>query len=103
MWLWISRCLFVLFAAAFSESLRSFSMPLLEESPFELYSHCAQVIMHFLRPRRDICSRQFNHRCKGISMASFKPEEIKALEAGGNGVSVGTAHSGLFDTRMYTL
>lgn len=33
------------------------------------------------------CSRQFNHRCKGISMASFKPEEIRALENGGNGVS----------------
>ncbi|CAL5223383.1 g5891 [Coccomyxa viridis] len=34
--------------------------------------------------------RQFNHRCKGISMASFKPEEIRALENGGNGVALAT-------------
>ena len=33
------------------------------------------------------CSRQFSHRCKGISMATFKPEEIRALEEGGNGAS----------------
>ena len=32
------------------------------------------------------CSRQFNHRTKGVSMATFKPEEIRALEEGGNGV-----------------
>lgn len=31
-------------------------------------------------------SRQFGHRVKGITMASFKPEEIAALQAGGNQV-----------------
>jgi len=31
-------------------------------------------------------SRQFNHRCKGISMATFKPEEMRAIEEGGNAV-----------------
>ena len=34
-----------------------------------------------------VYSRQFSHRVKGISMSTFKPEEMKALEAGGNGVS----------------
>jgi len=32
------------------------------------------------------CSRQFSHRVKGLSTSTFKPEEIKALEAGGNRV-----------------
>ena len=33
------------------------------------------------------CSRHFGHRCKGISMATFKPEEVQALQAvGGNSV-----------------
>ena len=31
-------------------------------------------------------SRQFNHRCKGVTMATFKPEEIQAIEDGGNAV-----------------
>lgn len=31
-------------------------------------------------------SREFNHRVKSISMATFKPEEVKALQAGGNAV-----------------
>lgn len=31
-------------------------------------------------------SRQFNHRCKGVTMATFKPEEIAAIEDGGNAV-----------------
>ena len=31
-------------------------------------------------------SREFNHRVKGISMSSFKPEEVEALEKGGNKV-----------------
>lgn len=37
-----------------------------------------------------ICSgvhRQFSHRCKGVSMATFKADEVKALEAAGNGVA----------------
>lgn len=34
------------------------------------------------------CSRQFGHRVKGVSMSSFKPDEIKALQEGGNGVSL---------------
>jgi hypothetical protein len=31
-------------------------------------------------------SRQFNHRCKGVTMATFKPEEVAAIEDGGNAV-----------------
>lgn len=31
-------------------------------------------------------SREFNTRVKSISMASFKPEEIKGLQEGGNDV-----------------
>jgi hypothetical protein len=31
-------------------------------------------------------SREFNHRVKSISMATFKPEEIKGLQEGGNKV-----------------
>ena len=31
-------------------------------------------------------SRQFNHRCKGVTMATFKAEEIQAIEDGGNAV-----------------
>lgn len=34
-----------------------------------------------------IRSRQFGHRVKGITMSSFKAEEIAALQAGGNEVS----------------
>ena len=33
-----------------------------------------------------MCSRHFNHRCKGITMATFKPEEMRAIEEGGNAV-----------------
>ena len=33
-----------------------------------------------------MCSRQFNHRCKGITMATFKTEEMRAIEEGGNAV-----------------
>jgi hypothetical protein len=36
--------------------------------------------------RCPINSRQFNHRCKGVTMATFKPEEIQAIEDGGNAV-----------------
>ena len=32
-------------------------------------------------------SRTFGHRVKGVSMSTFKPEEITALQEGGNGVS----------------
>ncbi|KAK9842336.1 hypothetical protein WJX81_007487 [Elliptochloris bilobata] len=32
--------------------------------------------------------RQFNHRCKGITMATFKPEEMRAIEEGGNAVAL---------------
>lgn len=31
--------------------------------------------------------REFNHRVKSISMATFKPEEVKALQEGGNEVA----------------
>ena len=31
-------------------------------------------------------SREFNHRVKSVSMATFKPEEIDALQKGGNQV-----------------
>ncbi|KAK9830238.1 hypothetical protein WJX72_010505 [[Myrmecia] bisecta] len=37
-----------------------------------------------------VCSgvhRQFNHRCKGVSMATFKPDEMKQIELGGNKVA----------------
>lgn len=40
-----------------------------------------------------ICSgvhRQFSHRVKGLSTSTFKPEEIKALESGGNRVGAYT-------------
>ncbi|KAL0029330.1 hypothetical protein WJX79_010629 [Trebouxia sp. C0005] len=40
-----------------------------------------------------ICSgvhRQFSHRVKGLSTSTFKPEEIKALEAGGNRIGAYT-------------
>lgn len=34
-------------------------------------------------------SRNFNHRAKGVTMSTFKPDEIKALQAGGNAVRSG--------------
>lgn len=34
--------------------------------------------------------RQFSHRVKGLSTSTFKPEEIKALEAGGNRIGAYT-------------
>ncbi|KAL3162547.1 hypothetical protein ABBQ32_010201 [Trebouxia sp. C0010 RCD-2024] len=40
-----------------------------------------------------VCSgvhRQFSHRVKGLSTSTFKPEEIRALEAGGNRVGAYT-------------
>lgn len=40
-----------------------------------------------------ICSgvhRQFSHRVKGLSTSTFKPEEIKALESGGNRIAAYT-------------
>lgn len=42
------------------------------------WRHCSQQCV--------FCSRQFSHRVKGLSTSTFKPEEIKALEAGGNRV-----------------
>lgn len=35
---------------------------------------------------RPMCSREFGHRVKGISVSRFTPEEAAALEEGGNGV-----------------
>ncbi|KAK9802881.1 hypothetical protein WJX73_000451 [Symbiochloris irregularis] len=38
-----------------------------------------------------ICSgvhREFNHRCKGITMATFKPDEVVAVQQGGNAVAL---------------
>lgn len=35
-----------------------------------------------------MCSREFNHRVKGISMSSFTSDEVDALEAMGNKVLV---------------
>lgn len=32
------------------------------------------------------CSREFNHRVKSVSMATFKPEEIEKLKRIGNAV-----------------
>jgi len=32
------------------------------------------------------CSREFTHRVKSVSMAKFSPEEVTALQAGGNEV-----------------
>lgn len=32
------------------------------------------------------CSRQFGHRVKGVSMSTFKPEEVQALAESGNAV-----------------
>ena len=28
--------------------------------------------------------REFQHKCKGISMSKWSPEEVKAIESGGN-------------------
>lgn len=33
-----------------------------------------------------ICSREFGHRVKGISLSKFTPEEVEALTTGGNAV-----------------
>lgn len=33
-------------------------------------------------------SREFGHRVKSVSMASFKPEEIERIKKGGNDVRV---------------
>ncbi|CAL8470830.1 g10372 [Coccomyxa elongata] len=49
------------------------------------------VVVNFNTFVCTICSgvhRQFSHRCKGVSMATFKPEEIRALEEGGNGAAL---------------
>ena len=35
-------------------------------------------------------SRQFSHRVKGVSLATFKPEEVAALEETGNALVLGT-------------
>ena len=35
-------------------------------------------------------SRQFSHRVKGVSLATFKPEEVAALEQSGNALVLGT-------------
>ena len=32
------------------------------------------------------CSRQFGHRVKGVSMSTFKSDEVAALEESGNAV-----------------
>lgn len=39
------------------------------------------------------CSRQFGHRVKGVSMSTFKPEEVAALAESGNAVGGRTAGS----------
>ena len=28
--------------------------------------------------------REFQHKCKGISMSKWTPDEVKAIESGGN-------------------
>ena len=33
-------------------------------------------------------SREFTHRVKSVSMAKFSPEEVTALQAGGNEVCI---------------
>jgi len=35
-------------------------------------------------------SREFSHTVKSISMATFTPEEVEDLKAGGNGVTIVT-------------
>lgn len=32
------------------------------------------------------CSREFTHRVKSVSMAKFTPQEVSALQGGGNAV-----------------
>lgn len=86
MWSWTSQCLCARSAAASSKSFRPSRMQSIPMIPANdaKHEHIAWT------PQKRLfgnCSRQFNHRCKGISMASFKPEEIRGLENGGNGVS----------------
>ena len=42
---------------------------------------------------RKTTSRQFSHRVKGVSLATFKPEEVAALEETGNALVLGTYHA----------
>ena len=36
-----------------------------------------------------LCSREFSHRIKSISMAKFNAAEVSALQGGGNEVNAG--------------
>lgn len=42
------------------------------------------------RAKKITTSRQFSHRVKGVSLATFKPEEVAALEETGNALVLGT-------------
>ena len=86
MWSWTSQCLYARSAAGSSK----YFWPSRMHSHSVIHTNDAKHEHIVWTPQKRLfgtCSRQFNHRCKGISMASFKPEEIRALENGGNGVS----------------
>lgn len=53
------------------------------------------------RPLLPLRSRQFGHRVKGVSMSSFKSEEVEALKKGGNEVCACSCSRGFGPQRNF--